>query len=110
MTLGSRHHVGRFLRGRVILVEFLTQALTCGDGMGDVAALSVGDLLFEHGTPIALLVDLHLLVDTVRHQKADCEHIRLHAIYRSGDGDTRSRMLYCCHSIMFIPTASESYQ
>jgi hypothetical protein len=40
-----------------------------------------------------LLGDLHLLVDIVRHQKADYEHIRLHAIYRSGDGDPRSRML-----------------
>ena len=33
MTLGSRHHVGRFLRGHVILVALLTQVLTCGDGM-----------------------------------------------------------------------------
>ena len=93
MTLGSRHHVGRFLRGHVILVEFLTQVLTCGDSIDDVAALSVGNPFFEHGTPIALLVGLHLLVDIIRHQKANCEHIRLHAIYRSDDGDPRSRML-----------------
>ena len=94
MTLGSRHHVGRFLRGHVILVALLTQVFTCGDGMCDVVALSVGDLLFEHATPIALRVDLHLLVDIVRRQKADHEHIRLHAIYRSGDGNPRSRMLW----------------
>jgi hypothetical protein len=65
MTLGSRHHVGRFLRGHVILVALLTQVLTCGDGMNDVVTLSVSDLLFEHATPIALLVDLHLLFDLI---------------------------------------------
>ena len=89
MTLGSRYHVGRFLRDHVILVEFLTQVLTCGD----VVALSVGSLFFEYAISSALLVDLHFLIDIVRRQKADYEHIRLHAIYRSGDGDPRGQML-----------------
>ena len=92
--VGFPTYDGRFLRGHVILVEFLTQVLTCGDGMCNVVALSVGDLLFEHATPIALRVDLHLLVDIVRRQKADHEHIRLYAICRSGDGNPRSRMLW----------------
>ena len=63
--------------------------LTCGD----VAALSVGSLFFEYAISSALLVDLHFLIDIVRRQKADYEHIRLHAIYRSGDGDPRGQML-----------------
>jgi len=84
--------------------------LTCGDSIDDVVALSVGDLLFEHATPIALRVDLHLLVDIVRRQKADHEHIRLHAIHRSGDGDPRRSNALLCHLIMVISTVFGLYQ